>query len=200
MYQHNKMKYLQALKQRINAYSPISDESWNKIENICTIKEFSKGETLLYLGDVADEHYFIGKGLLRAYFSDIEGNIYNKNLFLENSFAGSTVSLLQNTPSEFCLEALEETTLIVMPYKVYRTLINECVDLKYFYIAYLEQNWVIEKECIEVALVLEDATQRYLSYLDKYPNIENRVAQHHIASHLGITPTQLSRIRKKLSH
>ena len=193
---HN--KYLQALKKHINSYSPISEESWNKIENICTIKELTKGETVLYLGDVADEHYFIGKGLLRAYFSDIEGNIYNKNLFLENNFAGSTVSLLQNTPSEFCLEALEETTLIVMPYKVYRTLINECADLKDFYIAYLEQNWVIEKECIEVALILEDATQRYLKYLEKYPNIEKRVAQHHIASHLGITPTQLSRIRKNL--
>ena len=198
MYQRTKLQYLQALNQHINSYSPISEESWNKIENICTLKELSKGKTLLYLGDVADEHYFIVKGLLRAYFSDIDGNIYNKNLFLENSFAGSTVSLLQNSPSEFCLEALEDTTLIVIPYKAYRALINECADLKDFYIAYLEQNWVIEKECIEVALVLEDATQRYLTYLEKYPNIENRVAQHHIASHLGITPTQLSRIRKNL--
>ena len=195
---NNKTKHLQALKKRINSYSKISEESWNKIENICTFKELSKDETLLYLGDVADEHYFIAKGLLRAYFSDIDGNIYNKNLFLENSFASSTVSLLQNSPSEFCLEALEDTTLIVMPYKEYRVLINEHSDLKDFYIAYLEQNWVIEKECIEVALVLEDATQRYLTYLEKYPNIDNRVAQHHIASHLGITPTQLSRIRKNL--
>jgi len=195
---NSKTKYLEALKQHINAYSPISEESWNKIENICTLKELSKGKILLYLGDVASEHYFVGKGLLRAYFSDIDGNIYNKNLFLENSFAGSTVSLLQNSPSEFCLEALEETTLIVIPYKEYRALINEYADLKDFYITYLEQNWVIEKECIEVALVLEDATQRYLTYLEKYPNIDNRVAQHHIASHLGITPTQLSRIRKNL--
>ncbi len=195
---NSKTKYLEALKQHINSYSKISEESWNKIENICTFKELRKGKTLLYLGDVAHEHYFVGKGLLRAYFSDIEGNVYNKNLFLENSFAGSTVSLLQNQPSEFCIEALEETTLIVMPYQAYRALINECADLKDFYIVYLEQNWVIEKECIEVALVLEDATQRYLSYLKKYPNIENRVAQHHIASHLGITPTQLSRIRKNL--
>jgi CRP-like cAMP-binding protein len=193
-----KIKYLQSLKQCIDSYSPISKESWSLLENICTFKELKKAETLLYLGDVADEVYFIGKGLLRAYFSDIEGNIYNKNLFLENSFAGSTVSLLKNRPSEFCLEALEDTTLIVMPYKEYRVLIDEYIDLKDFYIAYLEQNWVIEKECIQVALVLEDATQRYLTYLKKYPNIENRVAQHHIASHLGITPTQLSRIRKSL--
>lgn len=163
-----------------------------------TIKRFKKGDILLCLGDVATELYFINQGLLRTYFSDIDGNIYNKNLFLENSFAGSKVSLLQNKPSEFAIEALEDTTVLVFPYKDYRDLIDTHKDMKDFYIAYLEQHWVIEKERIEVALVLEDATQRYLSYLEKYPNIEKRIAQHHIAAHLGITPTQLSRIRKNL--
>ncbi len=103
-----------------------------------------------------------------------------------------------NRPSEFCIEALEDSTVVVIPYKAYRTLINKYTDLKDFYIAYLEKNWVIEKEPIQVALALTDATQRYLNCLENHPNIENRVAQHHIASHLGITPTQLSRIRQKL--
>jgi len=195
---NSKTKYIQALKQQINLYSQISEESWKKIENICTFKEVKKSESLLYLGDKSHEIYFICKGLLRAYFSDEDGNIYNKNLFLENSFAGSKVSLLLDTPSEFCIEALEDTTVLVIPYKPYRALIEKNNDLKDFYIAYLEKNWVIEKERLEVSLVLEDATQRYLSLLQQHPNIEKRVPQHHIASHLGITPTQLSRIRKNL--
>jgi len=186
------------LKEKMNTYAYISEESWDKIQKICTMKKVKKGETLLYLGDVSRELFFICTGLLRTYFSDEEGNIYNKNLFLENDFSGSKVSLLLNTPSEFCIEALEDTSVICIPYKEYRKLIDENDDLKNFYIAYLEKNWVIEKERIEVSLILEDGTQRYLSYLDKYPNIEERVAQHHIAAHLGITPTQLSRIRKNL--
>ena len=45
---------------------------------------------------------------------------------------------------------------------------------------------------------MENATERYLKLLSKYPDISERIALHHIASHLGITPTQLSRIRKAL--
>jgi len=95
------------LRETMTSYALLSNDTWDKIENMTTIKRFKKGDTLLCLGDVATELYFINQGLLRTYFSDIDGNIYNKNLFLENSFAGSKVSLLQNKPSEFAIEALE---------------------------------------------------------------------------------------------
>jgi hypothetical protein len=46
--------------------------------------------------------------------------------------------------------------------------------------------------------VQEDASQRYVRFIQDYPFLVERLPQHHIASHLGITPTQLSRIRKKI--
>ena len=88
--------------------------------------------------------------------------------------------------------------LISLNYKKYRQFIDDNIDLKNFYIAYLENNWVIEKEKREVSLVMENATDRYLKLLSKYSNIDQRIQQLHLASHLGITPTQLSRIRKDL--
>ncbi|MEP6929301.1 MAG: Crp/Fnr family transcriptional regulator, partial [Flavobacterium sp.] len=147
---------------------------------------------------VAKELYFICKGILRAFITDKAGNIYNKNIFLEGSFAGSKASSLQQTPSDFSIEALEDSILISINYKKYRELIFGNEDLKNFYIAYLEKNWVIEKEQREISLVMENATERYLRFLSKHPDISQRIPLLHIASHLGITPTQLSRIRKSL--
>ncbi|WGL15018.1 hypothetical protein PVT68_09520 [Microbulbifer bruguierae] len=43
----------------------------------------------------------------------------------------------------------------------------------------------------------EDAGARYQQFLRDFPKLAARLPQYHIASHLGITPTQLSRIRKK---
>ena len=60
------------------------------------------------------------------------------------------------------------------------------------------KNWIIEKEEREVSLVMENATERYIKLLQKHPNIDQRIQKLHIASHLGITPTQLSRIRKNI--
>ena len=195
-----KEKYISEFKSKIESYTKISAKSWSLIESITTFQELEKDDILLRNGQVAKSIHFVCKGALRAYVTDYDGNIYNKNIFLETDFAGSTVSYLLSTPSNFTLEALENTTLISLNYKKYRQFIEENMDLKNFYIAYLEKNWIIEKEQREVSLVMENATERYLKLLSKHPNIDQRIQQLHLASHLGITPTQLSRIRKDLKN
>lgn len=194
----DKEKFISELKSKFESYAPISKESWQLIESIITFRTIKKEETLLRHGQIARNVYFICKGALRAYFTDDEGNIYNKNIFLDHDFAGSTVSYLLRAPSNFTLEALEDSILISLNYEKYRKFIDENTDLKNFYIAYLENNWVIAKEQREISLVMENATKRYIKLLAKHSNIEQRIPQLHIASHLGVTPTQLSRIRKDL--
>jgi CRP-like cAMP-binding protein len=194
----NKEIHLRNLKLTFESYAPISEKSWKLIEDITEFQILKKGETLLQNGEIAKNTHFIAKGILRTFITDEQGNFYNKNLFLENSFAGSKVSLMLQTPSNFTIEALEDCLLININYKKYITLINENDDLKNFYIAHLEKNWIIEKEQREVALVMENATERYVKLLEKNPDIAERIPLLHIASHLGITPTQLSRIRKNL--
>ena len=54
-----------------------------------------------------------------------------------------------------------------------------------------------EKKQLEMALM--DATERYFIFKEEYPGIEDIIPQYHIASYLGISPTQLSRLRKKIS-
>ncbi len=193
-----KEKYILDLRHKFETYSFISDESWLLLKSMIRFKTLEKNEVLLNNGDYSKDIYFICEGVLRAYFTNSLGDIYTKNIFLENDIAGSTVSAMVEKPSEFTLEALENTILISLNYSAYRKLINQQKDLKEFYIAYLEKNWVIDKEQKEVSLILEDATERYLKLRLAYPQIDTRIEQQHIASHLGISPTQLSRIRKNL--
>lgn len=196
----DRTSFLSEFRKTIHSFSPITDASWKLIGSIVRFQELAKGELLLQEGQVARDFHYLCKGVLRAYITDYEGNIYNKNLFLEGNFVGSKTSLLQQKPSKFTLEALEDSIIINMDYRRYKQLIREYQDLTDYYIAYLEQHWVIEKEQREVSLVMENATERYQKLFDNHPDIENRIEQRHIASHLGITPTQLSRIRKKLKN
>lgn len=191
-------KYLNALKLNFQSYAPISEESWELLENLVEFQSVKKGDILLHIGQVAKELYFICKGALRAFITDTAGNSYNKNIFLDGYFAGSKASSIQQTASDFSIEALEDSILICINYKKYRELIFSKEDLKNFYIAYLEKNWVIEKEKREISIVMDNATERYQQLLSKHPDISQRIPLLHIASHLGITPTQLSRIRKNL--
>ena len=191
-------RYTAELKSAFNSYAEITEASWQLIRSIIHFQSIEKGEIVLREGQVAKYIHFICKGAFRTFFTDDQGNIYNKNIFLEGDFPASKVSLITNSPSYFSIEALEQSIVINIDFKEYRRLINEHTDLKNFYIAYIEKNWIIEKERNEISLVMENGTERYLKLLQKHPNLEKRIPQRHIASHLGITPTQLSRIRKEL--
>lgn len=194
----NKETYLNNLKLYFESYAPISEKSWKLIENSTEFQTIKKGEILLENGEICKNLYFIAKGILRTFITDEQGNFYNKNLFLENTLACSKVSSMLQTPSNFTIEALEDCILINLNYKKYIELINQNDDLKNYYIANIEKNWIIEKEQREIALVMQNATERYLQLLKNHPDIADRIPLLHIASHLGITPTQLSRIRKSL--
>jgi CRP-like cAMP-binding protein len=50
-----------------------------------------------------------------------------------------------------------------------------------------------------LANLAQSAKERYVSFINTYPNIEQTVKNYHIASYLGITTETLSRIRKEIS-
>ena len=71
------------------------------------------------------------------------------------------------------------------------------VSLKNLHIKVLEKVYFYyEKRLVD--LISLDATDRYLELKNQIPNIDEIISQYHIASYLGISPVQLSRIRKKL--
>lgn len=186
------------MRDAMHVYFPLSDRTWMHLTQICRLLSLSKGEFYLRQGQLPHAIAFVDKGVLRAFTTDAAGTEYNKIFFTEGSFAGSMAALLTDSPSAFAIECLEDCRLLEIDHAAYRQLLYECDDLKLYHIHYLEKNWLLDKEKREVALVQDDATARYLAFLENHPGLEGRLAQYHIASHLGITPTQLSRIRKGL--
>ena len=194
----DKVLYLDGLRTYLSNYSNITLSSFELVKDLVKFQKISKNDILLYEGGIAKNIYFLGSGVVRAYSSDQEGHTYNKNIFLAGKMVGSMVSALLQKPSSFTLQALDESILLSLNFTKFKQLILEKDDLKNYYIAYLEKEWVIDKEQREVSLVMESASIRYQKFMERYPGIDRKISLHHIASHLGITPTQLSRIRKDL--
>jgi len=196
---HTESIYFEQFFKALNHYAPITKEEFELFKPYLSFKHVPKGEVLQDNYSPAHAIYFILKGLLRTYYLHDNGTIYTKNLFMENYFSASVVSLLNGENSYLCIQALEPSHIIEINYKGYRHLIDTHAAFKNFYIRYLEENWIIVKEHNEISLIVDNATIRYQKFLANHEGIEQRVSQHHIASHLGITPTQLSRIRKSLN-
>ncbi|MCJ7936166.1 MAG: Crp/Fnr family transcriptional regulator [Chryseobacterium sp.] len=184
--------------QQINQYYPLSDETIKALLDICTEEKYRKNDLLLESGSMARHYYFLKSGLIGYYTIDEQGDYIYKIFFEENSFVASTASIIKNEPSDFTIAALEDCSVIQYPVKAYRELLEKYHDLALFHLYYLEKNWVVKKEPLEVSLKYETAKQRYLQLLEN-TSLYERLKQYQIASYLGITPTQLSRIKKEIN-
>lgn len=186
------------LKHTIERYYPISPSGWSSYKQCLTSRQVKKGEILYAQGEVPTHFAFIHKGLMRAYITDVEGNEFNKNFFSEGRFPGAMTALIKSEASFLAIEALEGCEVIEIDFSKFRKALFEIPELMKFHIHYLEEHWLLEKETKEIGYLQFEAKQRYLKFLENYQVTLPRIAQYHIASYLGITPTQLSRIKKDL--
>ncbi|ACU03988.1 Crp/Fnr family transcriptional regulator [Pedobacter heparinus] len=179
---------------KIRTYTALSKEAESAWGNLLKEKTYKKGENFIRIGQVPKKVAFVMNGLLSQYYVDDNGDTVIKYFFPEGRIAGSIPATLQQSESLFDITALEETTVLEYDFMAFKKLVSAYPDVAAFYIRYLEQHWIIDKEPYEVSLRSDSAKIRYADFLRKYPELVKRLKKHQIAAYLGITPTQLSRI------
>lgn len=185
------------LKCAVDAYHPLPEPAWTAFADLFERKQVEKGGFYQLEGEPTRHVGFVCEGVLRCYFTDADGKVYNKVFFVESTIAAAFTSLLQRVPSRLSIQALEDCTLLETDFFDIVDLFDRFPSVERYYRIFLEQNWVIRKEERELRFVMMDAEARYDAFLEQYPGLDQRISQYHIASHLGVTPTQLSRIRAR---
>ncbi|MFM9004401.1 MAG: Crp/Fnr family transcriptional regulator, partial [Flavobacteriales bacterium] len=97
----------------------------------------------------------------------------------------------------FSIEALEDVDLLAIHRDDYEVLLSGYPKFERFF-RLLMQNAYVASQKRTMDIMSLSAEKRYLELVKRYPQMELRVAQHHIASFLGITPEALSRIKRGL--
>jgi signal-transduction protein with cAMP-binding, CBS, and nucleotidyltransferase domain len=182
----------QVIKHMIN----ISDEEMKNLLSSCFIKKFKRKEILSHPGIVPNEIFFINEGLIRVLVNDSSGEEHTIHFAIENQFIADYSCFIQQQPSLYTLQALEEVVCIVMPRSAIEWGYRELKQgdrlgrlIAEFYFIYQDNR--INNQYIR------SPKERYDSISQVFPNINNRVPQHMIASYLGITPIHLSRLKKE---
>lgn len=178
----------------IRKYTVLGEEAEISWAALLTEKRYNKGDNFISNGQVPKKLAFVLTGLFSQYYTTGDGEVITKYFFPEHRIAGSMGAMLTNQPSAFTITALENTTVLEYNFLAFRQLTAQYPDIAAFYIKYMEQHWIIEKEPYEISFRHDTASARYEEFTRRYPQLVKRLKKHHIASFLGITPTQLSRI------
>ena len=181
------------IKGLINAIHPITNEAWEDFVPLLECFELSKNDYLVRQGERVHHCYLLTEGVVRVYFNK-EGNEYNKTFFISGMFPTSLTSLIAEKPSHLFFQALTTSRLVKFSYRSFKDLFERHRCFEQLMLKILEREWIAKEEH-DIHMVTNDATTNYELFLHKYPDLENLIPQYHIASYLGITPIQLSRIR-----
>ncbi|HEX6225991.1 MAG TPA: Crp/Fnr family transcriptional regulator [Chryseolinea sp.] len=187
-----------AFLQTIRSIAAIPPEEEAKLCNITVTQNIKKGGSFIREGDVPHKFAFISRGLFRYYYVNEKGSEFTKGFFPEHNFITSYTAMVKGKPSFYSIEALEDSTLLVVDYQQWQNLYQGHSCWLNFLFSLLEKGYM-KKESRERELLISSAQERYGTFLREYPNLYKRLKQHLIASYLGITPVALSRIRKEMS-
>ncbi|ASV30389.1 Crp/Fnr family transcriptional regulator [Maribacter cobaltidurans] len=186
------------LKTFFNSLTSISPESMSQFSALFHPKVLKKGDYFITQGITAKEIGFLERGVIRAFYRNNEGIEYNKHFFVNPCFIGGYASLITGAPNQIIQQALTDCNIQVAKFIDIQNLYETCPDIERG-ARILAEQFFVQKEQREIEIVLLDAEKRYQIFQRDFPQLEQLVPQYHIASYLGITPTQLSRVRRKLS-
>lgn len=181
----------------IKSITTLPKKQEEKFINLISINRIEAGQNFIRAGQSPRTIGFVTEGLFRYYYTSKDGSEFTKGFFDRGTIISSYDAILENNPSHYTIEALEDATIEVVQYNKFRQLFSGDPCWNEFLVALLQKGY-LAKVTRERELLLLDAEQRYRAFLKRYPNLQSRVKQHIIASYLGIAPESLSRIRKKI--
>lgn len=167
------------------------------IEN-CTTKKVVKGQFLLRENEHCKHTFFVEKGLLRQFSVDEKGKEHIVSFAPENWFITDRESSYFNQPSAYFIQALEDSQVVMIDEDFVQLLSKKIPQFTDFNNKLLHNHIRHLQNRINL-LLSATAEERYLQFVAMYPDILLRVPQTMVASHLGIAPESLSRVRSKLA-
>lgn len=184
-----------SLKNFISNYVNLSDAELEEIANTFKKKVIKKNDYLLRQGDICKDLIFVQQGCLRLFYlkDDIELSVW---FAFQQSSAIEISSFISGNPSNYFIQAIEDSEILYLPKTVLNSLYQNHPKMQEMMRNFWE-DVILNLIDRFTALQKDSAEKRYLDLLNK-PEYLQAIPQKYLASFLGVTPTSLSRIRKKI--
>lgn len=186
------------LQKNIAAYISLSETEMESFCNLFEYKTIKKKSFLLREGEICKFEGFVTKGLFRVYHIDKNGFEQILYFAIEDWWITDIDSFTNEIPSQLFIEALEDSELLLISKKD--------KDFAYENLPKIEKLFRIMTQKTHVALqrrmidsMSKTAEFRYVEFVEKYPQLIQRLSNIQVAAYLGITNVFLSNIRKKIS-
>ncbi|TSE03766.1 MULTISPECIES: Crp/Fnr family transcriptional regulator [Aquimarina] len=184
------------LTQYVRNYIEISDEEMELFYQYLKVIKLKKKAYVLEEGKVCRARYFIIKGCLRSYYIDEKGVEQIMDFAIDKWWYTNYNSLLDQSPSENFIQALEDTVLLELSLDSFEELTTKLPKIDRLFRIIMERTVIANSNRIKYTRVLS-GEEMYQVFLKANPQFFQRVPQYMIASYLGLSPEFISKIKKR---
>ncbi len=177
---------------------PLNNEEKELVNKTFHSRLFRKRQYVLQEGNVCTQFYFVVRGCLRMYKIDEKGSTHVLQFAAGNYWINDLGSFHGVKPSSLNIDALEDTVVLQISRDDLISLYLQAPKFDRIFRVLLENSFIRLQERL-LQNISSTAEERYLSFLENYPDLIKRLSQVQIAAFLGITPEFLSRLRNKRS-
>lgn len=158
-----------------------------------------KGRIILSAGQFVPHQYHVHSGCLRTYFLDSSGKEHTIQFAVNDWWISDYTAFFSGGKSMFYIDCIHDAIIYQISKESMEELYLEVPLIETFFRIKMERFFSTYQKRILSDLAMS-AKDKYLRFLQTYPQIEQTIKNYHLASYLGITTESLSRIRKELSH
>lgn len=176
----------------------LSREELGYLDSIMEYRFVPKKTMLLHEGDICNFEAYINKGCIRSYYIDENGFEVTLQFAIEDWWVSDIASFQDHVPSNMFIETLEDCELLMLSPQTKEELLARVPKLERVFRLMVQRNLAVLQSRL-FKTISTSAREKYLDFLKRYPTIPQRVAQHYIASYLGISPEFLSKVRTKMA-
>lgn len=166
------------------------------IEGIFVKRTFKKGELFKKGGATSKRLAFITQGSARHYLLTPKGDDITTLIVEKYNFVADLISVRQKNPNPIEIEFLEDTAAMVTSISKHMQLLEENLAYNILIREHLADR-TAEFSKRQILFLTGTAKERYEYIIENDPDIIKKFPLKFIATMIGITPTQLSRLRNK---
>jgi CRP-like cAMP-binding protein len=156
-----------------------------------------KKTMLLQPGEICKGSWYVVEGCLRYFKEDERGYEHTLYFAVEDWWIGDLYSKLANLPSEMHIEVLVDCKLIFLSNEAQEKLYAAIPKFERYFRIMLERN-VVANQTMSFSRMASTAQERFNNFTQRYPDLETKISQKHIASYIGVTPEFLSKMKHDL--
>jgi CRP-like cAMP-binding protein len=192
---------LQAAYQKLFDYMsqrvPLKAEELELMKKCYHLRKVNKKDFFLKEGSKHFQQGFVVEGTLRVFYTDAKGNEHVLYFAFPDWWVGDLSAFHFDDAATLNVQALEDSLMLEISREDLEFLFEKVPSLERLFRIMAQRTLaVLQKRFLMT--VSAHAEERYQELLQRHPGIEQLVAQHQIASYLGILPESLSRMKKKL--